>query len=167
MKIWLILGNLWNSFRPCRGLIFLNQFLSWKVEMILRFRPLSGTYISQYNKSCWIHHCQRFRPLSGTYISQWSDSMQHRPRDWFPSPVGDLYFSMAKYYRQTFMAVVSVPCRGLIFLNIKGGIPMYTDFEFPSPVGDLYFSMYRSVIRHEAQKAVSVPCRGLIFLNVT
>ena len=44
---------------------------------------------------------------------------------------------------------------------------MYTDFEFPSPVGDLYFSMYRSVIRHEAQKAVSVPCRGLIFLNVT
>ena len=62
----------------------------------------------------------------------------------FPSPTGDLYFSMAvKIEIAKSFKKVSVPYRGLIFLNGSawGGIePPYT---------------------------VSVPYRGLIFLNAT
>ena len=63
-----------------------------------------------------IQNC--FRPLSGTYISQSS----------YHTAVGE-------------SRSVSVPCRGLIFLNAMHGCP----------------AMQRC--------PVSVPCRGLIFLN--
>ena len=143
MKIWLILGNLWNSFRPCRGLIFLNQFLSWKVEMILRFRPLSGTYISQYEYGEYFPHAM---------IT-------------FPSPVGDLYFSIMKRFSPSKgFHMVSVPCRGLIFLN-KKVYSCQSATLFPSPVGDLYFSITNQK-PSKRNLLVSVPCRGLIFLNV-
>ena len=81
----------------------------------------------------------------------------------FPSPVGDLYFSMIEYLTKdkdgcgfrplsgtyisqyyyvldTMTYKVSVPCRGLIFLNFhQFGVAIGNWFS--SPVGDLYFSM--------------------------
>ena len=40
------------------------------------FRPLSGTYISQYaGKSLQPKRQKGFRPLSGTYISQYNDKI--------------------------------------------------------------------------------------------
>ena len=84
----------------------------------------------------------------------------------FPSPVGELYFSMIEYLTKdkdgcgfrplsgtyisqyyyvldTMTYKVSVPCRGLIFLNgkLRG---MMQRVGFPSPVGDLYFSIRSS-----------------------
>ena len=95
----------------------------------------------------------------------------------FPSPVGDLYFSMivdvmsiitpdsfrplsGTYISQCFTekeiaenAYVSVPCRGLIFLNSTTLICMdISNITFPSPVGDLYFSINeREVSKNETR----------------
>ena len=85
----------------------------------------------------------------------------------FPSPIGELYFSIKKErtYKST-VSIVSVPYRGAIFLNCLGGLFSATDVFtvsvpyrgaiflnsnrawerkkktlFPSPIGELYFSM--------------------------
>ena len=82
------------------------------------FRPLPGTYISQWTMLLRCLDMISFRPLPGTYISQFL-SPSERPDE-----------------------LVSVPYRGLIFLN-KGvrqcmGV---RQCRFPSPTGDLYFSI--------------------------
>ena len=60
----------------------------------------------------------------------------------FPSPVGELHFSISLYLSHGNKSVVSVPCRGTTFLNI---ISMMDDNS--------------SIV------TVSVPCRGTTFLN--
>ena len=59
----------------------------------------------------------------------------------FPSPTGDLYFS------------------------IPFETPYTAKTRFPSPTGDLYFSMAFGILYFENGIRVSVPYRGLIFLN--
>ena len=84
----------------------------------------------------------------------------------FPSPVGELHFSMqlkrslmiilgfrplsGNYISQSvFMDLdriargrVSVPCRGTTFLNmVQITLSLMKHTEFPSPVGELHFSM--------------------------
>ena len=83
-----------------------------------------------------------FRPLSGNYISQWSVLLCLNLAFLFPSPVGELHFSMGvldgtshRYEK------VSVPCRGTTFLNIN------------------------NMVEAQLVSAVSVPCRGTTFLN--
>ena len=127
------------------------------------FRPLSGTYISQLAMLTMQLQVLSFRPLSGTYISQYK-WYTYTFEFAFPSPVGDLYFSI----------------RVSDFMNKKV-------WGFPSPVGDLYFSIVRYklwqylvcfrplsgtyISQYSTRKEkrydyiVSVPCRGLIFLN--
>ena len=86
----------------------------------------------------------------------------------FPSPVGELHFSMqlkrslmiilgfrplsGNYISQSvFMDLdriargrVSVPCRGTTFLNmVQITLSLMKHTEFPSPVGELHFSMER------------------------
>ena len=61
---------------------------------------------------------QSFRPLPGTYISQSYLLSEHIIPFRFPSPTGDLYFSIQFIRRAE-----------------KRG------FMFPSPTGDLYFSI--------------------------
>ena len=60
---------------------------------------------------------------------------------------------------------VSVPYRGLIFLNQYNNIKCAGMPKFPSPTGDLYFSMAVKIEIAKSFKKVSVPYRGLIFLN--
>ena len=104
----------------------------------------------------------------------------------FPSPVGELHFSMHKNLLKKWNKMVSVPCRGTTFLNC-----FYIDYLvvldlFPSPVGELHFSIWIRTwniiitgfpspvgelhfsIKHlfqTLQLIVSVPCRGTTFLN--
>ena len=107
---------------------------------------------------------QSFRPLSGSYISQ---SLQRTSGQWnllFPSPIGELHFSM-------------------IFQKCKRG-----KWLFPSPIGELHFSIqyffnnwkyrygfrplsgsYISQYRQDDRTSwwlVSVPYRGATFLNM-
>ena len=103
---------------PCRGTTFLNPLKICK-DYNTSFRPLSGNYISQSFNGVYYErgiHC--FRPLSGNYISQCItitvkeilDNVsvpcrgttflnlnfpQYRRRTvMFPSPVGELHFSI-------------------------------------------------------------------------
>ena len=61
-----------------------------------------------------------FRPLSGSYISQFRDLGQADLGGLkFPSPIGELHFSIILEYDSLnlLIVVVSVPYRGATFLN--------------------------------------------------
>ena len=62
------------------------------------------------------------------------------PNIQFPSPVGELHFSIWKWNHLYFCAGVSVPCRGTTFLN-QIRQKSRNDNWFPSPVGELHFSI--------------------------
>ena len=109
------------------------------------FRPLSGNYISQW---LWLISCNEILrrvsvPCRGTTFL--NEQMQHINDVYgteFPSPVGELHFSMNKGDLKDATGLsVSVPCRGTTFLNID-------------------FCVYRIFTT-----LVSVPCRGTTFLN--
>ena len=59
----------------------------------------------------------------------------------FPSPYGELHFSMVHENTEVAQKAVSVPLRGITFLNIKDEVARAMD------------------------KQVSVPLRGITFLN--
>ena len=106
------------------------------------FRPLSGSYISQLNwaKCIDLLH-ESFRPLSGSYISQSSHTAFYTCVGQFPSPIGELHFSidMSELLKKQ-------------------------KFGFPSPIGELHFSMVKKQWQ-ECLRLVSVPYRGATFLN--
>ena len=82
---------------PCRGAMFLNkdddEYNSWE----WCFRPLSGSYVSQLLAVLFVtDNLASFRPLSGSYVSQSS-----------------------LYEHSFFSILVSVPCRGAMFLNVN------------------------------------------------
>ena len=134
----------------------------------MSFRPLSGNYISQLFlqfHQLWKLSDRVSVPCRGTIFLNLRKEYKRLVKEKFPSPVGELYFSIIKYSassaivpescfrplsgnyisQNVFHLVktnhnVSVPCRGTIFLN--GGFDHEKeDFDkFPSPVGELYFS---------------------------
>ena len=110
---------------PCRGTTFLNKgtgkFKSW--VMITVSVPCRGTTF--LNENAEVHQFAAevgFRPLSGNYISQQPQNLLSRKNMLFPSPVGELHFSIAF----------------LDWINAEFGM------RFPSPVGELHFSMMKS-----------------------
>ena len=128
---------------PCRGTIFLNTspHLRKRVRQVVSV-PCRGTI----------------------FLNIESPAITSLKNVEFPSPVGELYFSICNNSLLSKM-FVSVPCRGTIFLNLKSeNIIINTSNQFPSPVGELYFSMGMDITTKEIFK-VSVPCRGTIFLN--
>ena len=136
--------------------------------MVNCFRPLSGSYISQlyYSineslaktvsvpyrgatflnlllDSLWILTSTSFRPLSGSYISQSSDGTSpHTAVPSFPSPIGELHFSMGH-------------------ISDRDGVHS----GFPSPIGELHFSIGKKLHLTYLLIPVSVPYRGATFLN--
>ena len=135
---------------------------------MIRFRPLSGSYISQWNVKSIIkfYIIQSFRPLSGSYISQ--------------------YIKENAEVHQ--FAAVSVPYRGATFLNHTANTLNKSTPQFPSPIGELHFSIYRvsrlkvwngcfrplsgsyisqwrANVHTDRTGPVSVPYRGATFLN--
>ena len=58
---------------PCRGAMFLNMLCQARYEAAkFSFRPLSGSYVSQYSKCIFLpDFLTCFRPLSGSYVSQY------------------------------------------------------------------------------------------------
>ena len=85
---------------------------------VSRFRPLPGTYISQSEGQSDTQNRDCFRPLPGTYISQSYLLSEHIIPFRFPSPTGDLYFSI-----------------------LESITTAHPEYSFPSPTGDLYFSI--------------------------
>ena len=80
---------------PYRGATFLNR--AWelvKKSAMTDFRPLSGSYISQSNVLSEYVKNVNFRPLSGSYISQYKCMVYRLQVIIFPSPIGELHFSI-------------------------------------------------------------------------
>ena len=121
------------------------------------------------------------------FLNEYLFVSERKPQ--FPSPTGDLYFSIEiSLKNKSRQFSVSVPYRGLIFLNAVEDFVLYEDVDvsvpyrgliflnqynnikcagmpkFPSPTGDLYFSI-RTKLLILTRRIVSVPYRGLIFLN--
>ena len=85
----------------------------------------------------------------------------------FPSPTGDLYFSIVPVLTShAGLNPFPSPTGDLYFsiVHVKSEI---TDFpSFPSPTGDLYFSIDGQLLLYISKGNISVPYRGLIFLNI-
>ena len=85
----------------------------------------------------------------------------------FPSPVGELHFSMI---------ILELKCDRLLFPSPVGELHFsITCFLsmihknkswFPSPVGELHFSISKALTFRYRENHVSVPCRGTTFLNL-
>ena len=86
----------------------------------------------------------RFRPLTGNYISQYvKDEMDKDKQAKFPSPVGELHFSMGVHMIDEIKVVnVSVPCRGTTFLNNYEKIYHYCHYYGFRPLSGNYISQY-------------------------
>ena len=62
---------------PYRGATFLNILFHFSCNPRKGFRPLSGSYISQFSgRFACSNLCMRFRPLSGSYISQYGKNIR-------------------------------------------------------------------------------------------
>ena len=132
--------------------------------------PTGDLYFSINTTILNVLVCQSFRPLPGTYISQWRSKLKlqkvlkkfpsptgdlyfsmvvrgvesNHPTP-FPSPTGDLYFSIVCSSGLKLWQFVSVPYRGLIFLNLVSLVIDFLHNQFPSPTGDLYFSIVQGL----------------------
>ena len=130
------------------------------------FRPLSGSYISQSPEQFCQYISDRFRPLSGSYISQSSTHHSAILHYRFPSPIGELHFSIVRNAYWTKKTIsVSVPYRGATFLNHQWITHPRRMTQFPSPIGELHFSIAVQNDGQRSQVIVSVPYRGATFLN--
>ena len=130
------------------------------------FRPLSGNYISQW---LWLISCNEILrrvsvPCRGTTFL--NEQMQHINDVYgteFPSPVGELHFSMRYKIHKKSHLIVSVPCRGTTFLN-KTLKAYGLSIEISVPCrGTTFLNHLNSLIVKE--RKISVPCRGTTFLN--
>ena len=103
---------------PYRGATFLNPILLiLETSKINSFRPLSGSYISQCVYNPYSNYDDGFRPLSGSYISQSAKGYLSPLDEMFPSPIGELHFSIMRKNVEHQYITVSVPYRGATFLN--------------------------------------------------
>ena len=134
---------------PYRGATFLNDFSMLFYNAHEEFpSPIGELHfsINHMKSNDTIKKC--FRPLSGSYISQyfyrrncfksWKVSVPYRgatflnpeyyqnSQDYnfsFPSPIGELHFSIKKEEHYKSSSIVSVPYRGATFLNTISATP--------------------------------------------
>ena len=131
-------------FVPYRGLIFLNSKKDFVGELQEVFpSPTGDLYFSIPFETPYTAKTRFPSPTGDLYFSIVPVLTSHAGLNPFPSPTGDLYFSI---------------------VHVKSEI---TDFpSFPSPTGDLYFSILLALMATlNNSLTVSVPYRGLIFLN--
>ena len=104
---------------PYRGATFLNE------------TSMSVTFLST-----------RFRPLSGSYISQSKSASRRLLSSVFPSPIGELHFSIKKgTYLPSKDNLFPSPIGELHFSIVTCKLANKTFSKFPSPIGELHFSI--------------------------
>ena len=62
----------------------------------------------------------------------------------FPSPYGDMFFSIGEKWSACGAGKVSVPLRGYVFLNPNSYNVSLAPELFPSPYGDMFFSIEKT-----------------------
>ena len=103
---------------PYRGATFLNAFSMVSPYGVMpRFRPLSGSYISQsYPKLIILSYIYVSVPYRGaTFLNIRGLPVMNVVL--FPSPIGELHFSIRVFITGVKETTVSVPYRGATFLN--------------------------------------------------
>ena len=109
---------------------------------------------------------RRFRPLSGSYISQSSE--KETVTTW--GSIVSVPYRGATFLNKQLKSsalhrkMVSVPYRGATFLNQQEHNLLSNKKAFPSPIGELHFSIGSKGLKRNYGK-VSVPYRGATFLN--
>ena len=85
---------------------------------------------------------------------------------WFPSPVGELHFSIVFVNPCVASLAISVPCRGTTFLN-RIFVPISTKplQDYFRPLSGNYISQLSDHVAFISTHRISVPCRGTTFLN--
>ena len=176
---------------PYRGATFLNTLPDLTIHLVSFPSPIGELHFSMVQSVLLLIVLQKnsFRPLSGSYISQsWRGiqgqyqypvSVPYRGATFlnflvqkfraggttkFPSPIGELHFSINIPWWTYSGFTVSVPYRGATFLNNAGRSGKDKKGQFPSPIGELHFSIVVA-ISFIKKYLVSVPYRGATFLN--
>ena len=98
-----------------------------------------------------------FRPLSGSYISQYIRMMQCFCVTLFPSPIGELHFSIRIVNHLQVQNVFPSPIGELHFSIVTCKLANKTFSKFPSPIGELHFS----ILEKDTMKVVSHSFRPL------
>ena len=113
-------------------------------KMVYCFRPLTGPTISQFWEGEGSDPFECFRPLTGPTISQSKAERDLVMIETGFRPLTGPTISQSKVKNSilAYIKEVSVPLRGLLFLNQRTSFP------------------------HIQTAGVSVPLRGLLFLNV-
>ena len=83
----------------------------------------------------------------------------------FPSPIGELHFSIEEWLRTGWGDKVSVPYRGATFLNSNISILRMRLLIVSVPYRGATFLNRQNAAQTESLSVVSVPYRGATFLN--
>ena len=104
---------------PYRGATFLNFCISTNYRSYPGFRPLSGSYISQFFDTGFIAIITPPfpSPIGELHFSITKRELINITDKRFPSPIGELHFSILPPDEPDPPGVVSVPYRGATFLN--------------------------------------------------
>ena len=130
-------------FRPLSG-SYISQFSIQSCACLYRigFRPLSGSYISQLKDFLlYILILLHFRPLSGSYISQYKRGGLKYMNEKFPSPIGELHFSISRHRTAKVLCLYFRPLSGSYISQSYDGVCFWHRYS------------------------ISVPYRGATFLN--
>ena len=101
------------------------------------------------------------------YLNQFMEAGKHE-KALFPSPLGDLYIYQYKRFRSNCTtSTVSVPSRGLIYLNslaleIEA---LKKAYKFPSPLGDLYISIMTGINNRDEATVFPSPL-GDLYISI-
>ena len=175
---------------PYRGATFLNCEHGPDIKSVGGFRPLSGSYISQFvfNEASGIQTATVSVPYRGATFLNSIFRFYKRATDSFPSPIGELHFSISLSLFSFIISQFPSPIGELHFSMLSVNPKNELLFAFPSPIGELHFSidmrkfvgmmsrrfpspigeLHFSIIMaktFDSTRIVSVPYRGATFLN--
>ena len=128
---------------PYRGATFLNCEHGPDIKSVGGFRPLSGSYISQFvfNEASGIQTATVSVPYRGATFLNSIFRFYKRATDSFPSPIGELHFSISLSLFSFIISQFPSPIGELHFSMLSVNPKNELLFAFPSPIGELHFSI--------------------------
>ena len=128
--------------------------------------PCRGTTFLNHAGSHTADHDQFPSPVGELHFSIRMGRNRSSKRVLFPSPVGELHFSIMLVSIREVAKTVSVPCRGTTFLN-PDFFFIYGEKKkaFPSPVGELHFSIPSLQSRHQSGLMVGIAWEKYFWKN--
>ena len=151
-------------FRPLSG-SYISQYEHGNIKdyMCACFRPLSGSYISQSPEQFCQYISDRFRPLSGSYISQCSESFNPEVITFCFRPLSGSYISQSSTHHSAILHYRFPSPIGELHFSIIHPLFKDLDDQFPSPIGELHFSIDNTEFVNKAATLFPSPIGELHF----